>query len=67
MKMKKITTIVTEEFNENGEVISRTTKTTVESDDGYICPQYQYRPIFQTIEPFTATTRYEQQCRNRCD
>lgn len=42
--MKSKTTIITEEFNEDGKLISRTTETREEEDNGYINPQYPYNP-----------------------
>jgi len=59
--MKKITTIVTEEFNENGAVISRTTETTEENDDnGYIYPQHQTIPMW--VAPSIKPAWCERQC-----
>lgn len=42
--MKKVTTIVTEEFDENGTLKNKITETTTEEDNGYIYPQIPIYP-----------------------
>lgn len=68
--MKKKTTIISEEFDENGKLLCRTTETTEESDNnGYIYPQYT--PLFSTtptwVAPSITPTWYEKQFTCRGD
>lgn len=51
--MKRKTTIITEEFDENGKLINKITETTEEEDGGYIYPQYPTwtTPSYTGIKP----------------
>lgn len=48
--MRRKTTIVTEEFDDKGNVVNRITETTEEEDSDYIHPQiYPYIPTYPSM------------------
>ena len=48
--MKKTSTTVTEEFDSDGKLVSRTTETSEEEDTGYIYPQmFVHNPVERAV------------------
>jgi len=66
--MKKKTTTITKEYDQNGKLVSEVTETTEEEDGGYIYPQ-QYYPSYP-VYPVTVTGKPDWTYRdntNTCD